>query len=186
MRVIGGELRGRRLVRPDGSIRPSTDRLREALFNALGDSLRGALWLEPFAGSGAVGIEAYSRGASRVLLNDRSRRAVRLIRENLSRCGIEGGIEVEQSDAFTFLRRREGTVADFVFLDPPYGFPRYAPLLAQLKRFGLVSPGSLVILEIFKKTPLSFLAGWRLKKTLKAGDSHLLLLGPADEGAAAE
>lgn len=182
MRVIGGDLRGRRLVRPDRSIRPSTDRLRESLFNALGDSVRGALWLEPFAGSGAVGIEAYSRGASRVLLNDRSRRAVRLIRDNLRRCGIEEGVEVEESDAFTFLRRRQGTVADFVFLDPPYDFPRYGPLLAQLRKFGLVGPGSLVILEVFKKTPHTFLAGWRLEKTLKAGDSHLLMLRPKNAG----
>ncbi len=176
MRVIAGLYRGRKLASPPREIRPTGDRLRESLFNHLGETVQGSRWVDLFAGSGAVAIEALSRGASHVLANDSSRAAVRLIERNLRKCGIESGIEVHQLDAFTFLRRPPAFEADFVFLDPPYAFERYRQLLEKIEASGHLAPNGVVLLEVFKKTPLNFLAGWRLLRTLKAGDSHLLVL----------
>lgn len=175
MRIIAGKYRGRRLQQPKGEIRPTTDRLRESLFNVLGHSVSASVWLDLFAGSGAVGLEALSRGASLVVFNDSSHAAVRLVRRNLELCGISEGFEVFEKDALTLLNQLRGRAFDFVSLDPPYAFPRYDKLLTKIA--DTLDPPPLVILEIFKKTPLDFVEpSWELTRTLRAGDSHLLLL----------
>ena len=105
MRIIGGKHRGRRLATVRGEIRPTTDRARECLFNVLDKTVVGSVWLDAFSGTGAVGIEALSRGAEFINFNDRSFAAVRLLKKNLKLCGIEGGWEVQQKDVFILLRR---------------------------------------------------------------------------------
>ncbi len=175
MRIIGGKYRGRKLARPGDDIRPTTDRLRESLFNVLGPRVEGSVWLDLFAGSGAMGIEALSRGASLVVFNDRGFEAVRLIEKNLRLCGIERGFEIHQKDALTLLNQLRGRSFDFVILDPPYAYPRHGKLLEKIGETLAGSPA--VLLEVFKKTDLSFLpAGWHLSRTIQAGDSHLLML----------
>ncbi len=175
MRIIAGKYRGRKLHQPKGAIRPTTDRLRESLFNVLGNGLPGSVWLDLFAGTGAVGLEALSRGASLVVFNDSSREAARLVRRNLETCGVSEGFEVFEKDALTLLNYLRGRRFDFVSLDPPYVYPRYDKLLSKIAE--TLDPSPTLILEIFKKTPLDFVQPpWELTRTLKAGDSHLLLL----------
>ncbi|HZU24180.1 MAG TPA: 16S rRNA (guanine(966)-N(2))-methyltransferase RsmD [Bryobacteraceae bacterium] len=122
LRVIAGEFRSRRLKTPHGSdVRPTPDRLREALFNVLAPSIADRVFVDAYAGTGAVGIEALSRGARRALFIERSRVAAAIIRGNLASLGIEDRAEVIVGKAATELPRLE---ADIVFLDPPYALER--------------------------------------------------------------
>lgn len=180
MRIIAGKYRGRRLLQPKAGIRPTTDRLRESLFNVLGDSVVGTVWLDLFAGTGAVGLEALSRGARLAVFNDTNPEAARLVARNLERCGINEGFEIFERDALTLLNRLRGRQFDFVSLDPPYAYPRYDKLLAKIAE--TLAPSPTVILEVFKKTSVDFVhSPWGLERTLKAGDSHLLLMRPSNE-----
>lgn len=121
MRVISGEFRSRRLKTVSGlALRPTPDRLREALFNVLAPRIAGATFLDAYAGSGAVGIEALSRGAAHAILIEKHFAAVRVIRENLAALGIEDRATVVQSAAVPALARFQ---PDIVFLDPPYTAP---------------------------------------------------------------
>jgi len=139
-------------------IRPTADRLRETLFDVLcaGDpqALAGTTWVDLYAGTGAVGIEALSRGASMVYFVETSRAAAELIAANLSSLGITGGFGIEKAEVARVLRRlgSGNTVADFVFLDPPYSVEEeYAKTLAILGESGLLNKRSVVIAEHQKK-----------------------------------
>ena len=130
MRVVAGELGGRRLVAPAGtSTRPTTDRVREAIFNSLGSTglLDGALVADLFAGSGAIGIEALSRGAERCVFVERDRTALRALDDNLDALDLNDRAKVLASDAMS---AAAGLDADIVFADPPYDFDRWDELLA--------------------------------------------------------
>lgn len=122
MRVIAGRFRSRRLkALPGLSTRPTPDRLREALFSILAPRIEGAVFIDAYAGTGAVGIEALSRGATRAIFIERSRQAIRLIRENLAALGLLGSADIASGKASTLLPRYK---ADIVFLDPPYDMER--------------------------------------------------------------
>jgi 16S rRNA (guanine966-N2)-methyltransferase len=118
MRVIAGSLRSRQLKSVPGlAVRPTPDRLREALFNVLAPRIKGAAFIDAYAGSGAVGIEAVSRGAGRVILIERNPQALAVIRENLQALAIESAVTVVRGKASLLLPNYQ---ADIVFLDPPY------------------------------------------------------------------
>ena len=123
MRVISGTAKGKRLKAPPGNdTRPITDMIKEALFNVLGQWIGDADFLDLFAGSGSVGIEALSRGARRVIFVDNSQAAVKTIRENLVNCGFEHQYELYRYDvieAITRLRKRD-LVFDYIYIDPPF------------------------------------------------------------------
>ena len=120
LRVISGSARGRRLKSVPGDItRPITDRVKEALFNILGPDVHGSVWLDLFSGTGAVGIEALSRGADFVQFNDRHRLAVKTIRTNLKTTGLDARASVSQLDAFTLLAQEPNQAFDYVYIAPP-------------------------------------------------------------------
>ena len=121
MRIIAGTLKGRRLRTPawDG-LRPTSDRLRETLFNILADRIAGASVLDGYAGTGAVGIEALSRGASGVVFVERDRRAAALIGENLRHCGVSDGYDIIRADIGRVNRPDGSPPFDVIVLDPPY------------------------------------------------------------------
>jgi len=122
MRVIAGEFRSRKLkALPGLDTRPTPDRLRESLFNILAPRIDGVTFLDAYAGTGAVGIEALSRGADRSIFVEKNRAAVEVIRENLSALGLEKRAEVFTGKSISVLDR---LAADIVFLDPPYDFER--------------------------------------------------------------
>jgi 16S rRNA (guanine(966)-N(2))-methyltransferase RsmD len=155
MRVIAGKYRGRPLRSLRGTdIRPTSDRLRETLFNILTagnpDALAGTLWLDLFAGTGAVGIEALSRGARQIYFVENSLPATKLIEQNLHSLGIADGHKILQGDLLRILWRlhREHVAADVVFLDPPYRMQyAYEESLSALAESSLVWAMTLVIAE---------------------------------------
>ena len=155
MRVIAGQYRRRTLRSLPGlEIRPTADRLRETLFNVLcsGDpaALAETTWLDLYAGTGAVGIEALSRGARMVRFVESSKAAAELIATNLRSLGIAGGFQIVKVEAGKALRQLEAAenVADFVFLDPPYSMQdEYAKTLASLAQSKLLDEQSVVIAE---------------------------------------
>lgn len=133
MRVVAGDLRGRKIEAPPGNdTRPTTDKVREAVFNALGslDLIRDAVVVDLYAGTGALGIEALSRGAARCTFVERDRAALRVLRENLAHLGVAGRSSVMTGDAKVLAR---GLEADIVLADPPYGFDKWAELLDAVR-----------------------------------------------------
>lgn len=180
--MIAGKYRSRRLCSIRGlDIRPTADRLRETLFDVLGASDRGALegtvWLDLFAGTGAVGIEAISRGAGAVYFVESSPKAAAHIRQNLQALGIETGFEILHQDVFRAgesLARR-GIRADVVFLDPPYRMESsYSASLELISRLSLLKKEGTVVAEHHKKFDLSDRVGNLGRyRTLKQGDAAL-------------
>jgi len=155
MRVIAGKFRSRRLRSLPGlDLRPSADRLRETLFDVLTagnpTALEGTVWFDLYAGTGAVGIEAMSRGAGMVYFVESSGRAAQLIKQNLASLGIETGFQILKQDSSRALSGMElgGAAADFVFLDPPYDMKEaYRQTLQTLSQSRLLKPESIVIAE---------------------------------------
>lgn len=155
MRVIAGKYRSRPLKSLAGmDIRPTSDRLRETLFNVLSSgnsaALEGSVWLDLFAGTGAVGIEALSRGAKEVYFAESSAAAAETIRRNLSSLQIKAGFQIVQEELPRALKRieGEGRVADLVFIDPPYRMREgYASTLCALAESPLITAMSIVIAE---------------------------------------
>ena len=182
MRIIAGEYRSRPLKSlPGMELRPTSDRLRETLFNVLAASstLQGSVWLDLFAGTGAVGIEALSRGARQVYFVESERKHARLIRENLHALKISDGFEVYESDVASALRALEasGILCDFCILDPPYQMRgAYERTLEFLGESRMVGPSTIVIAEHEKKFDLgeSFGALQRYRKIVQ-GDTGLSL-----------
>jgi 16S rRNA (guanine966-N2)-methyltransferase len=182
MRVIAGKYRSRPLISPRGlDLRPTSDRLRETLFDVLtaGNpaALEGSIWLDLYAGTGAVGIEALSRGAARVYFVESSAEAADLIRRNLKSLGIEGGFEILRQDvtrAVPHLAARSIT-AGFIFLDPPYRLEReYEKALRTLAGSPLVAPNTALIAEHQKKfDPGETFDSLRRYRTLRQGDAAL-------------
>jgi 16S rRNA (guanine966-N2)-methyltransferase len=152
VRVVAGEFKGRRLRAPRGTTtRPTADRVREALFSMLGD-VSGARVLDLFAGSGALGIEALSRGADTVVFVDRDRQAVAAIRHNLDAVGVKAAVVL--GNALTVLRRPRQTPYDLVFVDPPYdSASRLAGPLAE-RLPGVLAENAVVVTESDKRNPL--------------------------------
>ena len=186
MRVIAGQYRSRPLRSLRGmDIRPTSDRLRETLFNVLCAGNPGALersvWLDLYAGTGAVGIEALSRGAGRVYFVESSKVAADLIAENLTSLGIEDRFRILNAPAAKALVQLEdrGIAADFVFLDPPYRMrAEYGQALATLAGSKLLRPSSLVVAEHEKKFDVGDQHGvlHRYRKLIQ-GDAGLSFYG---------
>ena len=151
MRIISGQNRGQRIQTLKGTqLRPTSDQMRETLFDVLGPGVRGATFLDAYAGSGAVGLEALSRGAKEVVFVEYHRSAADLIRKNLAALKMLDGFYLMNTKVLTAIERldAEGSTFDFIFLDPPYTEAReYHQVLRQLGRSRLLTPNSLVIAE---------------------------------------
>ena len=180
MRIIAGEFRSRTLYSPAGlATRPTSDRLRETLFNVLAPRIEGAAFLDLYAGSGAVGMEALSRGAASVLFVERAEAALKALRANLARLGLTAAFRIHSGSVAAFLRRQAAGQAgfDLVFLDPPYdAFEEYAGTLGLLGRStdGLLRPGALVIAEHRRKECLEEEYGsLKRRRLLEQGDAAL-------------
>ena len=173
MRVIAGRLKGRRLDGPRWEgLRPTSDALRETLFNILGTRVAGARVLDGHAGTGALGIEAISRGAAHVTFVDHDRRALALVARNLARCGVTGGYAIVAASVTSVVGRAVAPAFDLILLDPPYAREAPDDLLARAGE--VVSPGGLVVLEHAWRDTAPARAG-RLVRTrqVRAGDSAL-------------
>jgi len=184
MRIIAGQWKGRRLFTPswDG-LRPTSDRLRETLFNVLGPRIVGARVLDACAGTGAVGIEALSRGAEHVTFVERDRRAVALIERNLDACrAVEESprrYTVVGGDVLRW-RAPEGAAFTLVWLDPPYADASASAALATLRP--ALAHGGMAVLEHATRRAPEVPEGWMVSRTLVSGDSTLTFLLPTTPG----
>lgn len=179
MRIIAGKFRGRRLKSPPSDrTRPTSDRLRETLFNVLAPRIEGARFLDLCAGTGAVGIEALSRGAQHVTFVDQSRKMSELVAANANALGIDkAALQIVNVDAAGFLRKRKSTHEpfDLVFFDPPYSadYERVLSLIGN-EADRLLTADSLIIVEHAKQKELSTEFGRLIRyRVLKQGDSVL-------------
>ncbi|MBW2015719.1 MAG: 16S rRNA (guanine(966)-N(2))-methyltransferase RsmD [Deltaproteobacteria bacterium] len=154
MRITGGRMKGRRLATLKGmDIRPTADKVREAMFDLLGQDMTEARVLDLFAGTGILGIEALSRGACKALFVDRSLRSVRLVRKNLRVCGFEAFSVVVKGDVSRVLKSRailKEDRFDLVFVDPPYGKGLLPPVLELLQSAEILASPSIVVAESSK------------------------------------
>ena len=157
MRITGGEMGGRRLRAPKGSaIRPTSDKSRESLFNILGGLVIGRDFLDLFAGTGAMGIEAVSRGARSAVFVEAAGPALDLIRRNIDLCGVADRTRIVRGFLPGCLASlaRSGLEVGVAFLDPPYGFERYAETVTGLVERGIVRAGAWIVVEHFSKVQL--------------------------------
>ena len=151
MRVITGSARGRRLKTPEGmDIRPTTDNVKESVFNILQFDIEGRRVLDLFAGTGQLGIECLSRGAREAVFIDADRDAVKIVKENLKTCGFSA--PVLQQDALSFLNNCGKF--DLVFVDPPYDAGLYEPVLEKINSVDILSDGGIILCESRRETVL--------------------------------
>ncbi|MFY9852726.1 MAG: 16S rRNA (guanine(966)-N(2))-methyltransferase RsmD [Terracidiphilus sp.] len=183
MRIIAGSLRSRSLAAPPGlATRPTSDRLRETLFNVLAPRIEGAGFLDLYSGSGAVGMEALSRGAASVDFVEKSPAALKVLRANLERLGLTSGFRIHSASVSAFLRRAASSASKterygVVFLDPPWDAAQeYAATLSLLggSAAGLLADGALVIAEHRRKEHLEDRYGSLTRtRLLEQGDAAL-------------
>lgn len=179
MRVIAGTARGRTLVSPPGrATRPISDRVKETLFAILGDRVLDAGVLDLYAGSGAAGVEALSRGASRCVFVDHDRRAVAAIRENLERTGMADRGSVHGQEVLSYLAAPGEDRFDLAILDPPYA---ERAILAPLERLtGRLAPGATVVVKHHWRTPIPIPPGLTAWRERRFGETMLTFLAAAD------
>jgi 16S rRNA (guanine(966)-N(2))-methyltransferase RsmD len=178
LRVIAGRFKGRRLKAPTWEgLRPTSDKLRETLFNILAPRVEGARVFDGFAGTGAVGIEALSRGAGHVMFVEKDPRAIALIEANLGACGVEADYTIRRGDAGAVLET-EGTAFDLILLDPPYDLHPISPTLEAAAR--RLSAGGLLVLERATRRDPDVPATLLRVRDVKSGDSTLTLFVSRD------
>jgi 16S rRNA (guanine966-N2)-methyltransferase len=181
MRIVGGRFRGRTLTAPKSqAIRPTADRLRESLFNILahgyGDPLDGARVLDLFAGTGALGLEALSRGAGFVLFVDDGAEARALLRGNVDALGAGGSSKVYRRDATKLGPAHPMEPFSLAFLDPPYGKDLAAPALASARDGGWLTPGALIVVEEAADVAFAPPDGFEEIERRDYGDTQLIFL----------
>lgn len=159
MRVIAGKARSLQLKTVPGmNTRPTTDRIKETLFNMIAPGICDCVFLDLFSGSGAIGIEALSRGASRAVFIEKNPAAVTCIRQNLAHTKLSDQAEVIAGDVFTALKRLEGRYTfDYIFMDPPYDNLLEKEVLQTLSQSSLLSPDGVIIVEASLQTSFSYL-----------------------------
>lgn len=188
MRLIAGTAGGIPIKVPKTVTRPTTDRARQAMFSMLGEAVIGARALDLFAGSGALGLEALSRGAESALLVEQNRQAVEIIRDNMAKTRLQGG-QVRQAEAFQFLKSlaASGEQFDLVFADPPYandkgGDDLAAKLAASDDLRAIVRPGGHFVLECrVTKGGCASWSGWHTERDREHGSTRIVWLRKPDD-----
>ncbi len=180
MRIVGGKHKGRRLAAPDGlAVRPTADRTREALFNILeggrlGPALRGARVLDAFAGTGALGLEALSRGAEELIFIETLPAAIAALKRNIESLSEGRRCEVLRADVLH--PPRSEAPAGIVLMDPPYGQGLAAPAVEALAASGWIGRESLVVVELMSRESLQTPAGFELAEERRYGKARLAFL----------
>ena len=182
MRIISGISRGRKLVTPrNQSLRPTSDRVKESIFNILQDDVEGRIVLDLFAGTGNLGIEALSRGAKSVVFVEKGRQALRLIQRNLTQLGLEGRSEILPKDvsrAIGILKQR-GECFGLILMDPPYEKGLIQNTLMKLNSHQIYHTDSILLIEHNRREPLPHaLSGWNLVGQRRIGDTVISFLTP--------
>lgn len=185
MRVIAGKARGRKLQAPPGmKTRPITDMIKEALFNILGTKVPNSVFLDLYAGSGSVGIEALSRGAAKAVFVDNDHQAVRVLKQNLAKCDLQG--EIYRNDVFDFLKRmvRHQLSFDIIYADPPFTQEAlFERTLYSLDNNQLLKTGGVIIIRVPRNIELPAEMMWiEMERKKIYGESALYFYHSAKEG----
>lgn len=177
VRIVAGKWRGRFLTVADApGLRPTPERIRETLFNWLAPRIDGSHCLDLFAGTGVLGLEALSRGAEDVILVERSAAAIRALRESVEALAAERAV-IHEGDAWQFLRGRQATACDVVFLDPPYADERLGELFTLLAENGWLAGNAVVYYEQLRgREPPPLPEGWNVLREKTAGNVRYCLL----------
>ncbi len=172
MRVVGGKYRGKKLKSFEGEdIRPTLDRVKENLFNIMQNSVFGCRFLDLFGGTGAIGIEAVSRGAEEVFIVERSKDAVKIIKDNLN--GVKERVNVIFGDSLTFLKTTDKTF-DIIYVDPPYAEGLYKQVFNIVKERRLLNKDGVMVAE--SESPLKEIDGLEIVKEKKYGRVYITVL----------
>lgn len=186
MRVIAGEHKGRRIQAvPGKETRPTTDKVKESLFNRIGPFFEGGQALDLFAGSGNLGIEALSRGLDHVVFVDQQKQAIQTIHNNLETLQLTSHAEVYRNDAFRALKalHKRALTFDYIFLDPPYYKGLYQKLLKQIAELNIAHEGTLLILEHDTGLTLpDVISGFEKDRSEKYGGSTAITLYKRKDG----
>lgn len=178
MRIIAGFFKGRKLekINVEG-IRPTSDRVKEALFSILGDAINNSIFLDLFAGSGSIGIEAYSRGAAEVIFVDENRKSIEILKSNLNRVGMEKDIQVFNTDYKNAIYRlaSSGKKFDIIYIDPPYKSNIHFEILKIIYSKNILFKTGVIVIEQDSKEPVcEFNEFWSLIKKKNYGKTLLL------------
>ena len=183
MRIISGTSKGKKLRSLRGqAIRPTSDRVKESIFNILGQEVDGKYILDLFAGTGNLGIEALSRGATRTVFVEKERSAIDLIKKNLSHCGFEDRVHIMTGEVERAIRllHRKGEVFDFIFMDPPYRRGLVQKTLGILQTEPLHHEDSILVIEHDRREPLSeSMEEWVLLRKRRFGDTVVSFIAPS-------
>jgi 16S rRNA (guanine966-N2)-methyltransferase len=182
MRVISGTSKGRRLATPKSrAIRPTSDRVKESIFNLLGGEVEGKVVLDLFAGTGSLGIEALSRGAKKAIFVEKGRQALRLIQRNLSHVGVRERSEIlpkEVNRAIGTLKQK-GESFDLILMDPPYEKGLIRKTLLKLQSHRIYHEDSILVIEHDRREPIPEMGeGWTLIRQRRIGDTMISFLSP--------
>ncbi|MBR4173251.1 MAG: 16S rRNA (guanine(966)-N(2))-methyltransferase RsmD [Clostridia bacterium] len=173
MRIISGSRRGRKLISFEGNaIRPTTDRVKESLFNLIQDYVSGSRVLDLFGGSGALALEALSRGAAFATIVDKDKKAVELIRKNVELTGFEELCDVCLTDAKEYILQKRNSF-DIIFLDPPYNKGFVIPVLCEISSKGILNGGGIAVLESDFCDDHGDVCGFEIIKQKKYGRTYI-------------
>jgi 16S rRNA (guanine966-N2)-methyltransferase len=182
MRIISGTSKGRRLATPKSqAIRPTSNRVKESIFNILGEEVKGKVVLDLFAGTGNLGIEALSRGAKKVLFVEKGRQALRLIQRNLFQFGMRERSEILPKDvsrAIGILKQR-GESFDLILMDPPYEKGLIQNTLLKLHSHRIYHEDSILVIEHNRREPIPEMVEWTLIRQRRTGDTLISFLSPS-------
>lgn len=185
MRIISGTSKGRKLVTPRSQfLRPTSDRVKESIFNILQDEIVGKVVLDLFAGTGNLGIEALSRGAKKTIFVEKGRQALRLIQRNLTQFGLEERSEILPKDANRAIGilKQKGESFDLILMDPPYLKGLIQKTLMKLNSHQIYHKDSILVIEHNRREPLSIvMEGWNLIRQRRIGDTLISFLTPRED-----
>ena len=184
MRVIAGSARRLLLKAPDGmDTRPTADRVKESLFNMLNPDLYGCAFLDLFSGSGAIGIEALSRGAQRAVLVDASLECAGIIKQNLEVTKLGENAEIINEDVYAAIERlgRRGDKFDIIFMDPPYAAGYYVPVMEAIKKADILAAEGYIVAESAKGVDFTAAEGFKIFKERKCGPAVMNFLNLEEE-----
>ena len=182
MRIIAGEMRGRQLKAVEGmQTRPTSDKIKGAIFNVLGDKVLNARVLDLFAGTGNLALEALSRGSREAVLVEKSSEAYQVIQKNIEQMGVSHQTKLLMMDAFLYLKRYPNEVFDLIFLDPPYRRELVPKVILALMEHSYLTPSGVIIAETAKDEKLNEdIYPFGIRKTGKYGDTMVWYLQRMD------
>ena len=176
MRIIAGEAKGRRLCTPKGfGVRPTTDRVKEAIFSMISPYIQESIILDLFSGTGSLGLEALSRGAKKGYFVDKSRKSIKLTQENIQHMGFQSQSEIRLSDAVRAIEDfvSLGIMFDIVFMDPPYGKGLVLPCMKAINKGKILNRDAIIVIEHDETEKIEIIDHYRILKEKKYGNTFI-------------